>query len=299
MKYYGELAALLVAVLWSFNSVLFTFIGKRVGASTVNHLRIWIAIVMMCALHMVMFGSVFPFELSGRSFFFLAISGIIGLSLGDSFLYRAYLLIGPRLALLVMLSAPVFSAFLAWITLGEVLIPIKIIGIIVTLGGIAWVVLERTGNQGEDKKPPKYLMGVMMGMLGAVGQAVGLLFSRMGMEGGISAISATHVRIACAGLVMAIIALARGKMQSHFEKIKDKKLFFGMVVGVLTGPVAGVILSLVAIAHTQIGAASAIMSICPVLLIPVSHFMFKEKITLKAVLGTIIALAGVALLFFN
>jgi drug/metabolite transporter (DMT)-like permease len=299
MRLYGEFAALLTAVLWAFNSVLFTFIGKRVGASTLNHLRIWMAFVLMCVLHLVMFGTVFPFEMTGKNFIFLALSGIIGLTVGDTFLYQSFLLIGPRLSMLVMLSAPVFSAFLAWIVLGEVLAPIKIIGILVTIGGIAWVVLERPGGQNKKTKIPGYMMGILLGVGGAVGQAVGLLFSRMGMEGGFSAISASHVRIASAAVLMAIVAIFRGKMREHLNKVNDKKLFFEVVIGVITGPIAGIILSLVAIAHTQIGTASAIMSIAPVLLIPVSHFVFKEKVTLKAVLGTIIAILGVLLLFVN
>jgi drug/metabolite transporter (DMT)-like permease len=299
MKFYGEFAAVLTAVCWAFSSVVFTMVGKRVGASTVNHLRLWMAFIVIMVLHTVMFGSPIPMGIEIKRYAYLGISGVIGLSIGDYFLYESYLLIGPRLGMLVMLSAPAFGAFLAWLALGEVLSPIKIIGILVTIGGITWVIREKTnpGNQTDGITSVQFMWGVLLGIGGAVGQAIGMLFSRMGMEGGVSAISANVVRLGSAGLVMAIIALARGNIQTHFIKIKDKKLFLKMVTGVLTGPTLGIILSLEAIAHTQIGVASALMSISPVLLIPVSHFVFKEKITAKAVAGTIVALLGVILLF--
>ncbi len=299
MKYYGEFSAVLTAVCWAFSSVIFTIVGKRVGASTVNHLRIWMAIIGICVLHTVMFGSPIPLGIGIKKYVYLGISGIIGLSIGDYFLYESYLLIGPRLGLLVMLSAPAFGAFLAWLALGEVLSPTKIIGILVTIAGITWVIRERANpeNQTNSITRVQFMWGVLLGIGGAVGQAIGMLFSRMGMEGGVSTISANVVRLGSAGLIMAIIALARGNIQTHFAKIKDRKLFLKMVSGVLAGPTLGIILSLEAIAHTQIGVASALMSISPVLLIPVSHFIFKEKITTKAVAGTIVALLGVILLF--
>ncbi|MGE5344288.1 MAG: DMT family transporter [Candidatus Omnitrophota bacterium] len=296
------MAALLTAVCWAFNSVVFTMVGKRIGASSVNHLRLWSAFIVLCGLHLVMFRSVFPFEIGSqhlKNFLFLSVSGVIGLAAGDLFFYESLLRVGPRLATLVMLLAPVLGAFLAWILLGEFLVPAKIIGMIITMAGILWVVLERVEGKEPAGQSPHYVSGILLSVGGAIGQALGLLLSRMGMEGGISVISANHIRITSAAAVMAAAALFRGEVGSHVAKLKNKKIFLALMAGVISGPVIGIILSLIAITHTQIGTASTLMSISPVLLIPVSYFLFGEKVSFRAILGTMIALAGIILLFLN
>lgn len=40
-----------------------------------------------------------------------------------------------------------------------------------------------------------------------------------------------------------------------------------------------------------------LMSLTPVILLPVSHFVFKEKIGWQAIVGTVFAIGGVAILF--
>jgi drug/metabolite transporter (DMT)-like permease len=169
----------------------------------------------------------------------------------------------------------------------------------VTIGGVAWVVAERTAPQGDPASlpPRKKLLGIWLAVGGAAGQALGLLFSRQGLADDYSAISATLVRVGVAALVLALFSLVRGSLFRHLAGMKDGIALLEIGAGALTGPVLGVILSLVAIAHTHIGVASTLMSLTPVILLPVSHFLFKEKITSRAIIGTLVALSGVVLLF--
>jgi drug/metabolite transporter (DMT)-like permease len=301
ISFYGEIAALLTAACWSFNSLVFTLAGKRVGSVTVNSMRLWAALPALLLLHLSLFGTPFPFDIEWGRFLYLGISGVIGFVIGDAMLFESFLLIGPRLAMLLSLLVPVFGTLLAWVWLGETLRVIEIFSILVTIGGVAWVVAERTvpGAAPASAKPGKYRLGIVLAVGGAAGQAVGLLFSRLGLAGGYSAISATYVRVSVAGMVLVLLALIRGKLRSHLARMKDRTALLQIAAGSLTGPVLGVILSLVAIAHTHIGVASTLMSLTPVFLLPVSHFLFKEKITPRAIVGTLIALAGVMLLFFK
>ena len=301
MNFYGEIAALLTAVCWSFNSVVFTRAGKRVGAVTVNIMRLWIAVPALALLHWLLFATPFPFAIEPRRFLYLGVSGLIGFVIGDTMLFESFLLIGPRLAMLLALLVPVFSTLLAWVWLGETLRLPEIFSILVTIGGVAWVVAEKTAPvaAAASIQPRKYRLGILLAAGGAVGQAVGLLFSRLGLAGGYSAISATLVRVTVAALALVLLSLFQGKIHAHLAKMKDKKALLEISAGALTGPVLGVILSLEAIAHAHIGVASTLMSLSPVILLPVSYFLFKEKITFRAVVGTLIALLGVVLLFLN
>ena len=307
MGLYGEIAALLTAVCWSFNSVVFTWAGKRVGSVTVNSVRLWTAFPVLLLLHWGLYGTPFPFDIDMRRFLLLGVSGLIGFVAGDTMLFESFLLIGPRLAMLLALLVPVFSTVLAWAWLGETLRLPQIISIAVTILGVAWVVAEKTSADAATPspatpstapgRPRQYRLGIALAVGGAAGQALGLLFSRLGLAGGYSAISATQVRVGAGGLVLAIAGIFQGNLRRHWTRMKDKTALLQITAGSLTGPVLGVILSLVAIAHTQIGVASTLMSLTPVLLLPVSYLLFREKITPRAIFGTLIALLGVVLLF--
>lgn len=301
MGIYGEITALLTSGCWAFTSVMFTQAGRRLGSPIVSHLRLWIAFIAMGVIHTLLFGSPFPFDIESHRFLYLGVSGVIGFVVGDGLLFESFLLIGPRLAMLLMLLAPVSSAFLAWVLLGEVPSAMEITGILVTIGGIAWVMAEKAPslNNTTSKKSPQYAMGIVLGIGAAVGQAVGLLLSKIGLEGGYSTISANHVRVTCAALTLGLFYSLQKKIHTHVVKLKDKRVLVEIISGALTGQVLGVILSLEAIAHTHIGIASTLMSLSPILLIPVSYFIFKEKITLRAIIGTFGALLGVILLFFT
>jgi len=301
MNLIGEIAALLTAVCWSFNSLVFTRAGKRVGAVTVNSFRLWIALPALALLHWLLFGTPFPFTIETDRFLYLGVSGIIGFVIGDGMLFESFLMIGPRLAMLLALLTPVFSTVLAWGLLGETLLPLEIVSILVTIAGIAWVVTEETAPAVAliAEPPRRRRLGVLLAVGGALGQAVGLMFSKLGLAGGFSAISATHVRVSAAALALVVLSLGQGKFRTHWARMKDRAALLEITAGALTGPVLGVTLSLVAIAHAPIGIASTLMSLTPVLLLPASHFLFKEKITLRAILGTLVALLGVILLFLS
>ncbi len=301
MAFYGEIAALFTAACWSFNSVVFTLAGKRVGSSAVNSVRLWIAFPALLLLHGVLFGTPFPFNIELSRFFYLGLSGVIGFVIGDAMLFESFLLIGPRRAMLLALLVPVFGAFLAWVFLGETLRLLEIVSILVTIGGVAWVVVEETTPAAENASSPprKKLLGIWLAVGGAAGQALGLLFSRLGLANDYSAISATLVRVGVAGLLLALLNLLQGKLRGHLIAMKDGKALLQITAGSLTGPVLGVTLSLVAIAHAHIGVASTLMSLTPVMLLPVSHFLFREMITCRAIIGTLVALLGVVLLFLS
>ncbi|MCX6583350.1 MAG: DMT family transporter [Candidatus Aminicenantes bacterium] len=298
IKSYGEIAALLTAVCWSFNSVVFSLAGKRVGSVIVNKFRLWIAFVALLILHLVLYRSFFPAAAAPREVFYLALSGVIGFIVGDSLLFEAFLLIGPRLAMLLMLLAPIIGAILAWVFLGETLLFWEIIAILVTMGGIGWTVSESQPHTLHRDQARRRGLGILLGIGGAVGQASGLLLSKLGMAHGLSPISANHIRVTAAALVITTVSLLSGKLRADILKLKDIKAVLQIGSGALTGPVLGVILSLVAIRYTHIGIASTLMSLSPILLIPVGHFLFKERITLRSVVGTVIALTGAVLLFF-
>ena len=63
------------------------------------------------------------------------------------------------------------------------------------------------------------------------------------------------------------------------------------------GPFLGVSFSLVAVKYTEAGIASTIMALVPVFIIIPAVVLFKQKVTIREVIGSLISVAGVALFF--
>ena len=144
----GELAALSCSVLWAACSLAFASAGLRVGASAVNQLRIYLALVALFALHSIVVGTLLPIGLSSRQLLVLALSGVAGLALGDYFLFRCMTVLGPRIGTLLMASSPVFTALLAWASFGEEILALGLLGMVVTLGGVVLVLVDRRAVEG-------------------------------------------------------------------------------------------------------------------------------------------------------
>ncbi|MBN2432319.1 MAG: DMT family transporter [Acidobacteria bacterium] len=294
-QYVGELAAVATACCWSFGSLMFTFAGRRVGSYTVNNTRLWLAFLFLLVLHWLMFGLLYPVDAAGYRFLWLGLSGLVGYVFGDGMLFEAFVRIGPRLSMLLMTLVPVIGAFLGWLVLGEALRPVEWLAIAVTLTGIALVVSDR--RNGSAFAPGQKWSGVLFGIGGAVGQAGGLLLAKLGLDGGFSAVSANLIRVSTAALAMGFLVGVRGHLPMQWRRLADRPALALITGASLLGPVLGVILSLVAIANAPIGIAATLMSLSPVLLLPLSRWFFHETITARAVGGTLVALGGAALFF--
>lgn len=295
MAYAGELAALATSLCWAFNSVCFTVAGRRVGSQTVNAARLYMALAMLVVVHLAAFGTVFPFHAGAQRLVPLAVSGLIGFALGDALLFEAFLLLGARVAMLLMTLSPVFSVILARVFLGQSLGLPKVAAILATLAGIAWVVAE---GHGESERPKHATLGVLLGVGGALGQSVGLILSDVGMRGGFHPVSANLVRVVAGTLAISVWFLLRGQFLDCTRRMKDMRASIYIFAGAITGPVIGVVLSLFAITHTSMGVAATLMSLSPVLLLPISMGVFKERVSSRAWAGTILSIAGAAALFW-
>jgi len=291
----GELAALVTAILWTISSVSFEMSGKRVGSLSVNFIRLIIAWLLISGYNFIAKGMIFPLDISSQSWIWLSISGFVGFFIGDLFLFQAYVEIGARISLLIMSLSPPITALFGYLIMGETITVTGIIGMFVTISGVMLVVLVRKSDT-KKFEFSRSVKGIIFAFIGTLGQSLGLIFSKIGMQD-LDSFTATQIRI-ISGLVGFAILFA------YLKKWKDMKAAFtnlkamtGITIGAFFGPFLGVSVTLIAIKYTSTGIASTIASISPVLIIPVAMVLFKERITFKEFIGAIITVAGVALLF--
>jgi drug/metabolite transporter (DMT)-like permease len=298
----GEFAAIGTSALWTACSILFASAGRRIGALSVNAYRIIMAVGLLGGAHLAVYGTIVP-PANGAQWFYMGLSGIAGLALGDFGYFGALVLIGPRRGVLLMALAPIFSALSAFIILGEVLSAWDTVGVAVTLSGVALVVLEKESHTDPDAIPTRHkIYGVLAGLGGALGQGIGLVVSKYGMlvAGGgpvLNPLSATLVRMIVACSVVWLFVLVSGRLRRVVKARSDRPAIARTLAGAVSGPFLGVWLSMVAVTHAVAGVAATLMALMPVMVIPVVWLLYRERTNWRGILGAGIAVTGVAILF--
>ena len=273
--------------------------GKRVGALSLNLIRLVIGLIFL-AIYNAIFNDGFLPAATGYQWFWLALSGVVGFVLGDLFLFRAFILIGARISMLIMALVPPITALIGWITLGEILSGMEFLGMGLTLLGIVLVISTKLdlkkGAFGLTLKAGPLVLGSLLALGGAIGQAAGLVLSKKGMQD-MNAFEATQIRI-MAGVVGFTLVITLFKRWGHLlGALKDLKAMKFMTLGSFTGPFLGVSFSLLAVQHTDTGVAATLMALTPVMIIPAAILLNKERIKIIEIIGAIISIGGVALFF--
>jgi len=299
----GESAALTTSFLWTLSSIFFTNASKKLGWLTVNAYRTLMAILLLAVSHLIILGTLIPLATSGQ-WFWMGLSGIVGLGIGDSGLFAAYVTIGPRRSLLMMALAPIFAAAVAYVMLGETIPTLAGIGIAITLVGVVMVILESEERSGETRIPLKQkASGVFFGLVAAMGQGVGLVLSKKGIELNPAAIldplSATLMRLLLAALFIWGIAAITRKLPLVLKGARVRDGMRNTAVASFLGPYFGITLSMVAVTYTEAGIAQTLLSLMPVMIIPVVWLLYRQRTSWLGVVGAIVAVIGVAVIFIS
>jgi drug/metabolite transporter (DMT)-like permease len=297
--YSGQLAALGAATCWAFSALFFANATRSMGVLSLNIIRLVVGFGFLSAAAWALRGLPLPVDASPHAWGWLAVSGLMGFVFGDLCLFMAYVRIGTRLASLMMALAPLLTALIGWLLLGETLTGRDALGMSLTVAGIGWAVFERNPGasaQGSALEPRALLNGLALGFGGALGQAGGLVLSKLGM-GNYDAVAATQVRVLAgiAGYFLILTALRWWPRVG--ESLSDRRALGFATLGAFFGPFLGVTLSLFAVRHTVAGVAASIMALQPVIIIPMVVILYRERVGIGGVLGALVAVAGVALLF--
>jgi drug/metabolite transporter (DMT)-like permease len=296
MQFVGELSALVTAFCWSAGSFAFTAAAKRLGSLQLNINRLILAAIFLIVTIAVLGLSL---KLSENQIIYLSISGVIGFVFGDTFLFKAFQHIGARISMLLMSLSPIMSGLLAFFFLNERIGVWGILGIVITIGGVALVVVERNETPSSSYKTSK--IGIIYGLLGSLGQAVGLIFAKAAFnEGDINGFVATFIRIVASVIILFPIVLLTHKYKNPFKVFaNDMKAFRSTIMGTILGPYLGVTFSLIAVEHAKVGIAATLMSTMPIIMLPIARYVYKERLNWQAVCGAVLAVAGVSILFLK
>lgn len=291
----GHLAALLAAFLWAFCSVLFKDLGRSIKPVELNLLKGAGAIVLL-ALTSLLLGEKLN-SISSLAIILLLISGAVGIGFGDTMYFEAINRIGPNRSLLLATLAPIITAVLALIFLGEKIAPLAWLGVVVTLMGILLVITQKRDQKTENLRNDR--LGILFALLFALAQASGAVISRWALtQTSITPLQSSVVRI-FAGIVFLLIwiAFSRTRLGEWAKPSnKSKNAWLKVTLVVLLGAYLPLWLQQVAFKNTEVGIAQTLLATAPIFILPISALQ-KEKISLREILGMVISVVGIAILF--
>lgn len=291
----GEFAALAVAIFWTITALAFESASRKVGSLTVNIIRLSLAFFFIGFFTLISRGRFLPMDASMHNWLWLALSGVVGLVLGDYYLFRSYPLIGSRFSMLIMTLAPPLAAIFGYFILGESLNIMQMAGMVIVIFGISLAIFNKPvkGERLSFKIAPA---GLLFAFIGALGQGLGIVLSKYGMEG-YDPFASTQIRIIAGVIGFSIVITALRRWGNVAAAIKNPPAMKALMLGAFFGPFLGISFSLLSVKHTQTGIASTIMAIVPVLILAPAAWIYKEKITTVEIAGAIISVAGVAFFF--
>jgi drug/metabolite transporter (DMT)-like permease len=295
----GELCGVLAALTWSVSALLFSRLGARMSGGAMSLGKTLSAAILLTSTHLALAAAqsapLVPPALAERPGALLAISAIVGLTLGDTALFGAMTLIGAPRALLIHASAPVFATFGGMAFLAERPDTRSMVGVLVTVAGIAIVVSVRAGGREVSQRNAR--IGLVLGLIAAVGQAAGSLLSRRAMQGDVAPLAAASFRLLVGGGALFLVAVPTGHTRRWIAELSHQRQWLKVAGASFIGTYCGLWLAQTALQRaSSAGVASTLLATTPVFLLPLAHVTGSERMTLRASVGVLVALLGVALL---
>ena len=291
-----EIAALAAALCWALTGVVATNPSRALGAMAFSRWRMSMVFVMLAAWTTLFGGWQ---SLNADWTWLLALSGFVGIFIGDTALFQTLNRLGPRrTAILFSLNAPM-SVLLGWWFLDESLASIALTGIIVTLSGVTLAIIfgKRPGqiHEWETVRGP-LAVGVALGLVAALGQAVGAIIVRPVMEAGADPVAASAIRVGISAL--ALIASAA----LPFEAVRQKTpmtadLLWRVALSGLLAMGIGMTLVLFALSGGKVGIVTTLSATTPVMVLPILWWRTGERPAAAAWLGAGLVIIGSALIF--
>ena len=286
----GCIAALISSVAWAFDPILFKKLGEKVSPVCMNLGRGVFGILYLCLL-LIVFG-IQP--VPGRALFFLGISGILGIALGDTFFLMGLVRLGPRLSVLMESLCPALTVLLAFIFLKERPSAMVWTGIILTIGGVKWVLWERAPR---EKLKENWASGIKFGILSVTCTSVGIIFAKIGLYTA-APIEATIIKLFFGSMGLLLWGLLSFKIKKWVVPfVKEPKLLKNLAFAVFVAIGIGLLFSVIALKYANATIAVPLNSTSPLFILPMVAFVFKEKISLRSFLGAVIAVSGIILIF--
>ncbi len=286
-QFIGVSAALISAAAWAIGAVLYKKFGENVSSLGMNLAKGAINLVLL-AVSLLLLGSG---HMDVNTFVLLGVSGLVGISLGDTFFFEALQKLGPHVLVVLSLLGQVLTVLFAIVFLGEHLTVSMWVGVLMVLGGIAFVVYTRVSATTRKNS----VGGIVYGVLSVLCMSASVIIAKKGLTE-VSALQATFVRMLWGTAGLLAWGLATRQIGAWVEPFKEMKLMKNFFLLVCLVSFGGFWLFHVAVKNVEVSVANTLSSTEPLFVIPLAALFLKERVTWSAVTGTMVSVTGIVLL---
>lgn len=304
----GIIAAFITLACWTIGTFSFTKAAKLADPAAVNRVRLLYACLLLTLIACVIIG-VSPLQLfllpTLEQWFWLGISGVIGLSIGDYFAFSAFRIIGSSRTSLFSTFAPGSALTFGYFMLDESINAIGLIGMLISVAGLIWFIRSNSRKQDDGVVDNKHILqGILFAIIGAITQGMGLVFSKKGLFADpgnvLPAIHATWIRLFVGTVVIYVYGMFKVNVWSELKSITtSKKVITPLLTGTFFSPVIGISMSLYAASTIEVSIAQTIFSLMPISVITAAFLLGKEKLEASSLIAAAIGVAGVFVLVWR
>lgn len=286
----GISAALMSAASWALGAIMFSKIGESVSPVAMTFAKGVIGIVLLGIVYI--FEGVAP--VSSEVMIILLISGLVGISLGDTLFFMSLRDLGPKTQIIMFMFGQIVTAVLGIIIFKEYPTTLQYFGILLTLIGVSIVLWVKIKSSSSEIKTN--IRGIAYGMLSMIMFSSSILFVKSTMSE-VSTIGATFYRITASTVGVLLFGLFGGKVKGWVAPFKgDIKMVLYFVMSVAIVMFGGFWLSLVSIKYINIGVASALNATEPLFVLPLSYIIMKEKVAMSEIMGALFTMSGIIII---
>ncbi|OCH53012.1 MULTISPECIES: DMT family transporter [Vibrio] len=299
--YIGEFAAIGAAIVWACATWIYGQFGHRFSAMQLNIVKGVVASGMMLLVMLLI--PMPEFELSANHFWILAISGVIGIAIGDSAYFAALKRIGANKTLLLESLAPPLSGVLALMFLGAALTLQSWLGVVITTLAVTFVVFQPSKSLSGESSDKTQWIGIGYGLVASVCQASGVVISHYALVAGdIPPLLGALIRLTIGVFaVMLVIPFVEKKPYASIKRdlwamTKLDKLW--LLGAIFVGTFLALWLQQVALKNANPAIAQTLIATSPVFIL-VIYALKGEKVSKQSLIGTLVALGGISLFFYQ
>jgi drug/metabolite transporter (DMT)-like permease len=287
-KTIGIAAALGSAASWALGAVVFKKLGDQLSSPAMTLVKSFISAALLGVVLLLTGFAGF----SSHALILLVVSGVLGIAFGDTLFFAALKELTPHTLIMLLTGGQVLIVLMAVVFLKESPTPIAWLGIALVIGGIFMVV--RANLTGEKKKSP--LKGIVLGALSVACMSTSYVIAKKPLDEPGSAMDATFIRMLAGGITMLVIFLFTGQAKNWWQPFRQSGLLGQFFLSVAMITFGGFWLTFVAFKNLDLSIASTLTSVEPLFVLPLGLIFLREKVTLTALAGSIIAVAGIALI---
>ena len=285
----GIIAALGSACSWAFATVVFDRLGKVIAAAGMTFFKGLFSLVLMLVLIMCTGG----FDtVSLHDFIFLALSGIIGISIGDTLFFRSLQDLGAKVQVLYFMLGQVVTMLLSFLLLGEILSIEEYIGATVLLCGILIVTI------GKQEDHPNKVRGIVGGFASILCFSTASIMVKVSIVD-VGVPTATFWRMLFSTVSVMFVGFTSKRLQAWTAPLRQTKTLLLFLLNVIVITYGGFLLSMLALKHITVSLASVLSATEPVFVLILAFLINHERVTKRELLGATVTIAGLLIILLN